>query len=189
MRLQAVKRSHCDVFRSRDDAAEKIDVSVQVAVVDRVDKLATQNRVDVLEVDDHPGHRIQLAADRDLDHVVVAVIGRAGAEDVTILLLAPVLATQDVRGGEGGPARDPHLLGHGSIRKLAPVSGADSVEASQTTMRATSAGWSIGPPTPEMRSIAVSTAPGLMALTRMRASRPSAASASVSPASPDLAAT
>src|SRR6266566_829034 len=104
--LQALKRRECDVFRGRDDAPQEVHIPVQMAVVDRVHELATQDGVHVLEVDDHAGLRIECAADCDLDHVVVPVIGRASAEDVAVLLVAPVLATQDVRGGEGGAARD-----------------------------------------------------------------------------------
>src|SRR5438094_34750 len=190
MRLQAPERRHGDVLRGRDHIPEKVDVLVQVMVVDRVDELAAQDAVHVLQVHDHSGLGIERAADGDLDHVVVTVVGGARAEDLAVLLVAPVVAAQDVRGGERGAAGDADVRGHqGSIRKLAPDSGADSGEASQTTKRATSAGSSAGPSTPAMRNIRVSTAPGLMALTRMRCSRPSTARASVRPASPDFAAT
>src|SRR5439155_7083757 len=119
------------------------------------------------------------------------VVGRARAEYIAVLLVAPVVTAQDVRRGKCGTTRDANVLlrGHGSIRKLAPVSGADSGEASQTITRATSDGDRAGPSTPAMRSISVSTAPGLIALTRIPCSRPSTASASVIPASPDLAVT
>src|SRR5437867_5915673 len=190
MRLQAAESRHGDVLRGRDHTPEKVDVLVQVMVVDRVDELAAEDAVHVLQVHDHSGLGIECAADGDLDDVVVAVVGGARAEDLAVLLVAPVVAAQDVRGGERGAAGDADVRGHqGSIRKLAPDRGADSGEASQTIKRATSAGSSAGPSTPAMRNIRVSTAPGLMALTRMRCSRPSTARASVRPASPDFAAT
>src|SRR5438552_7952760 len=189
MRFQAMKRHHRDVFGRRYDTLHEVDVAIEVAVVDRVDELAAQDAVDVLQVHDHPRCGVERTTDGDLDHVVVPVVGDAGAEDLAVLLLTPVVSTEDVSRGEGCPAGDANVGGHEPIRKLAPDSGADSGEASQTIIRATSAGWSAGPSTPAIRSIAVSTAPGLIALTRMPAERPSTATASVSPASPDLAAT
>src|SRR5215831_1847574 len=160
-----------------------------MVVVDRVDELAAQHGVYVLEVDHHPGLRVERACDSDLDHVVVSVVGGAGAEDFAVLLVAPVVAAEDVGGSKSGAASDAHVWRHGSSRKLAPESGADSGDASQTMSRATSAGSSAGPSTPAMRSIGVSTEPGLIALTRIPSGRPSTARASVSPARPDFAAT
>src|SRR5438445_10267613 len=113
----------------------------------------------MLQVHHHSRLLIDHAAHRDLDHVVVAVVGRAGAEDLAVLLVGPVLAAQDVAGGEGGAAGDAHVGGHGSIRKLAPESGADSFQASQTMIRAPSDGPNAGPSTPAGRSIGGAAAP------------------------------
>src|SRR5256885_13875284 len=126
-----------------------------MAVVDRVYELAAQDAVHALEIDHHAGLGVERAAHGDLDDIVVPVVGDAGAEHLAVLLLVPVVAAQDVRGGEGRAARDRDMSGHGSIRKLAPVRGAESEEASQTMRRATSAGERAGPSTPAMRSIAV----------------------------------
>src|SRR5256885_6367107 len=128
-------------------------------VKDCSEYLPPEHVVDMLQVHHHARLLIDHAANCDLDHIVVAVVGRAGAEDLAILLVGPVLAAQDVSGREGGAAGDAHVGGHGSIRKLAPESGDDSVEASQTMIRATSAGCSAGPSTPALRSIGVSTGP------------------------------
>src|SRR3989440_6681597 len=189
VRLQAMKRRHRHVLRGGNHAAQEVHVAIQMAVIDGVDELPAQDAVDVLEVDDHAGLGVERAAHGDLDHIVVPVVGDARPEHLAVLLIVPVVATQDVRGRECGAAGDRHMRGHGSIRKLAPVRGADSVEASQTITGATSAGERAGPSTPATRSMAVSTEPGLIALTRIPNSRPSTASASVRPARPDLAAT
>src|SRR2546422_8517399 len=102
----------------------------------------------MLQVHHHSRLLIDHATNCDLDHIVVAVVGRAGAEDLAILLVGPVLAAQDVTGGEGGAAGDAHVGGHGSIRQLAPRSGAHSVQGSPTMIRATSPGCRAGPSTP-----------------------------------------
>src|SRR5438874_1842745 len=158
-------------------------------VVDRADEFAPQHVIDVAQVDHHSGVGVDRAADCDLDHVAVPMLVDVITECLAIPFVAPFRSAQHVGRSEGGAPRDAHVGGHGSILKFAPDSGADSGDASHTITRATSAGSSAGPATPEMRSIGVSTAPGLMALTRMPASRPSTASASVRPARPDLPAT
>src|SRR5437899_12939662 len=89
-----------DVFRSRNDAFEKIDVAVEVPVVDRVDELASENAVDVLEVDDHPGAFVDATADSDFDHVVVAVTVGAKPDHRAIPLFGALEADEDVRRGE-----------------------------------------------------------------------------------------
>src|SRR5882672_11025089 len=184
--LEAVERGERDVLGGRDDAAQKLDVAVQVLVVDGVDELPPKHRVDMPEVHDHPRLRIDRSPDRDLDHVVVAVVVDARAENLAVLSVTPFRAAEDVARGKRRTAGDADV-GHshynvctgGSILMLAPESGADSGEANHNATRATSGGCSIG----------VSTAPGLIALTRMPSARPSEASASVSPARPDFAAT
>src|SRR5467141_4373846 len=105
------------------------------------------------QVDHHPVFSVDRSPDGDLYHVVVAVVGHVVAEDLVILLLAPIRAAQHMSGGEGGAPGDARGGGHGSIRKLAPESGADSEEANQTMIRETWAGRSAGPSTPAMRSI------------------------------------
>src|SRR6266850_2591680 len=165
--LEAVERGERDVLGGRDDAAQKLDVAVQVLVVDGVDELPPKHRVDMPEVHDHPRLRIDRSPDRDLDHVVVAVVVDARAENLAVLSVTPFRAAEDVARGKRRTAGD----------------------ANHNATRATSGGCSTGPSTPAMRSIGVSTAPGLIALTRMPSARPSEASASVSPARPDFAAT
>src|SRR5690348_10387940 len=160
VRREAMEGGQGDVLRGRDNSPHEIDVAVEVAMVHGVDELAAKDAVHVLEVDDHPRGGVERAADRHLDHVVVAVVRGAGAEDLAVLLVAPVVTAQDVSRRKRRAAGDAHLGGHGSIRKLAPDSGADSPDASQTIMRATSTGASDGPWTPAMRSISVSTEPG-----------------------------
>src|SRR4029077_16173267 len=132
VRLQAVKRGERDVLGRRVDVPQKIHVPVQVSVIHRVDDLTVQHSVHVPEVDDHAGRRVQGAADGDFDDVVVPVVGDAGPEHLAVLLVAPVMPAQDVRRGECGTPGDAYVRSHGSIRKLAPETGAASCEASQT---------------------------------------------------------
>src|SRR5919204_1754218 len=96
------------------------------------------------QVDDHPRVGIDGAANRDLDDVAVTVFVHILAERGPVLLVAPLRPAENVRGGERGAPGDAHAGGHGSMRKLAPDSGADSGDASQTMMRATSAGSAPG---------------------------------------------
>src|SRR5690348_4827621 len=140
MWLQAMKSGERDVLGGRDHAAHKVDVAVQVAMVDDVDELAAEDRVDVLEVDDHAALRVERSADRHLDDVVVSVVRGACTEELAVLRVAPVVAAEDVRRGERRATGDAHRGGHGSMRKLPPLSGADSGDASHTITRATSAG-------------------------------------------------
>src|SRR2546429_3378469 len=125
MRLQAVERGHGHVLGRRNDAAEEVDVAVEVAVVDGVDELAAKDAVDVLKVDDHTGVGVERTAYRDLDHVVVAVVGDARAEYLAVLLIVPVVSAQDVGRGERGAAGGGPVGGPGATRKCDTGRGAD----------------------------------------------------------------
>src|SRR5258708_31441663 len=120
MRLQAMKGRQRDVLRGRDHAPHEVDVAVQMVMIDGVYELATEDRVDVLQVDDHAGLSVERSADRHLDHVVVSVVRGARAEDLAVLLVAPVVTTEDVSGGEGGAAGDSCRGAHVSMRNLPP---------------------------------------------------------------------
>ena len=67
-------------------------LAVEVVMVDRIDEVPAQHRVDVLEIDDHASLRIEGSTDRHLDDVVVAVVGSTGAEDLTVAFVGPVRA-------------------------------------------------------------------------------------------------
>src|SRR5438309_2798521 len=118
MRRKPMKCRLGDVLRGRNDALEKIDVAVEVPMVDRIDELAPENAVDLLEVDDHPGAFVDGTADRDFDHVVVAVIVSAKTEDLAVPLFGPLWAAQDVRRREGGSPRDAHGCGHRNVPNI-----------------------------------------------------------------------
>src|SRR5712692_11727532 len=117
MRRKPMKCRLGDVLRGRNDALEKIDVAVEVPMVDRIDELAPENSVDLLEVDDHPGAFVDGTADGDFDHVVVAVIVGAKAEHLAIPLFGPLWAAQDVCSREGGSPRDADACGHRNTLK------------------------------------------------------------------------
>jgi len=61
-------------------------------VVDRIDEVAAQGCVDLLEIDHHARLAVDRAPDRDLDDVVVPVVSGTGAEDLAVALLGPLRA-------------------------------------------------------------------------------------------------
>src|SRR6266702_5059513 len=108
--LQLAKGGHGHVLGGGHYAAQELHVTVQMPVIDGVDEVAAQRRVHLLEVDDHAGVRIHGPADSDLDHGVVTMIGRAGAEHLAVALVAPLRTAQDVRRRERGAPLDPNCL-------------------------------------------------------------------------------
>src|SRR5216683_2420768 len=81
-------------------------------VVDRIDEVAAQGCVDLLEIDDHACLAVHRAAHSDLDDVVVPVVGGAGAEDLAVALIGPLRAAQSVCGRKRGPTLDTNVLLH-----------------------------------------------------------------------------
>ena len=92
MGLELPEGHECHVLRRGNDALHEGHVAVEVVMVDRIDEVPAQHRVDVLEIDDHASLRIEGSTDRHLDDVVVAVVGSTGAEDLTVAFVGPVRA-------------------------------------------------------------------------------------------------
>src|SRR5215472_8108995 len=79
-------------------------------VVNMVDEVAADGRVEIPEVDHHAGFSVRCALHAHLQDVVVAVVSRAGAEDLPVAALIPLRTAEYVCGSEGGAACDPHAL-------------------------------------------------------------------------------
>jgi hypothetical protein len=77
-------------------------IKVQIGVVKAVDHVGLHTTIQVSEVTNRTGHRIHLAADGYLDHVIVPVpVGiTALAVDGSIFLLAIGVGVQTMRGAE-----------------------------------------------------------------------------------------
>lgn len=114
VRLDFVPECDDEILRRRDDAAQEIDLVVQVAVVTLVDDRGVQDALQLGEIDDVARDRIGLPAQGDLEHVIVPVPVRIRAE--AILLLVPLEAfrrvVEPVRGIEMHLARDRHHALH-----------------------------------------------------------------------------
>jgi len=118
MRLDLVPEGDHEVFRRGDDAAEKIDLVVQVAMVALVHDDPVQDALQLAEIHDVACLGIGLAAQGNLQHVVVAVPVGVGAEPVAgdVPALAFRGIVEPVGGVEVNLPRDDHraLLGaHG----------------------------------------------------------------------------
>src|SRR5262249_51297058 len=99
-----------DVFGGGHPAAEELHVTVQVPVIHVVDKVTADGCVEIPQVDDHAGLCVRRALHAHLQDVVVAVVGRAGTEDLSVVGFIPLRTAEDVCGSEGGAACDPHAL-------------------------------------------------------------------------------
>lgn len=110
MRGELVPERDHEIFRRGDDAAQEIDFVVQVAVVARVDDHALEELFQFGEIHEVAGHRIGRAAERDFEHVVVAVPVRIGAEAVLPLVPREALGrvVEPVRGVEMHLPRNGH---------------------------------------------------------------------------------
>ena len=74
-----VPESDDQVFRRRDDSAQKIHIGVQVAMIAFVHDRAMQNFFQLAQIDHVTALRIRLAAHRHLEHVIMPVPVRVGA--------------------------------------------------------------------------------------------------------------
>ena len=74
-----------EVLGRRNLLLEMGRVGDEVAVVEALDDLALEKVLHVLEIDDHPRHRVGLPAQRHFEPVVVAVWARARAEQAHVL--------------------------------------------------------------------------------------------------------
>ena len=89
-----------------------LDVSLTSEDIARIDEVAPQGCVDLLEIDHHARLAVDRAAHRDLDDVVVPVVGGAGAENLTVALVSPLGAAQSVCGRKRGSALDTDVFLH-----------------------------------------------------------------------------
>ena len=88
---------------------------VQVLVVDRLHHACFDQRLEAVQVHDHPGHGIRRAGDRDFEEVVVAVSMRTEADAVG----PPVLVVGERRTGEP--------VGRAELGTVRDVKGAQGV--------------------------------------------------------------
>jgi hypothetical protein len=111
MRRQLGEGCKSDVLSSRHNSLETLDVPVKVLMVDEVDEFAPEDAIHVFQIRDHPCFRIDRPGDGHLDHVVVAVIAGAGAEDLPVPSLIPLRTAEDMGRGEGRPASNSNCRG------------------------------------------------------------------------------
>ena len=105
MRAKPPPKRHREVLGGGNPVGEPGNVCVQIAVVDVGDHLATDQVGQALEVDQISGGRVDVAADHDLDRIVVAVEVDALSEEAAILIV--------------GPRRVPQLVG--GVKRFAPA--------------------------------------------------------------------
>jgi hypothetical protein len=90
-------------------------IKIQIGVIKAVEHYFSHTTIQIGQIAHHPGYRINLAPDRNLHHVVVAMtMGIAAlAVDLTVLLLAISLGVEAMRGaktvspGQIGPHASP----------------------------------------------------------------------------------
>src|SRR5438094_675409 len=111
---QLMPEGASEIFSSGDDAVEKIDVCVQIPMIDAIDDDVLQP----LQIDHHPCFRIDAPFDADLKEVVVTMAGRVVA--LVICAAVPLRIVfrivQAVRGGERESGCNDH-------RSLMPTAG------------------------------------------------------------------
>lgn len=104
LRLHALVDEACQFFAGRNETAvgELGDVEIDVAMIEALAHFARENAIQLTEVDDHAGPRIDLAGDRDVAHIAVSVImlTRAQAEYPRVFFVGPVGASIAMRRGE-----------------------------------------------------------------------------------------
>src|SRR5579863_3700359 len=91
-----------DVFDGGDQTVKWFHLPIQQSVVVNIQHPVFENLPQALEIEDHAGHRIGIAFDRDLDHIVVPVPQRIRSRSVHPLVLdvRQLRRPADVRGGE-----------------------------------------------------------------------------------------
>jgi hypothetical protein len=82
-------------------------IKIQVGVIKAVEDDFAYATVEIGQVTDHAGHRIHLSADRNFQHIVVAVtMGIAAlAVDFAVLVIAISLGEEAMRSAETVPSR------------------------------------------------------------------------------------
>ena len=116
------------VFRGRNQVAKNFQ-RVQVGRIEPVEQVCSRERIQIAQVADHSGFRVDGAAERDLDDVVVpvpvrivalavdgAIVVRGEGVRVQPVRRAEVIAAREVRPGSGCGRRMARLAGraHGS---------------------------------------------------------------------------
>jgi hypothetical protein len=99
-----------DVFRGCDHTIEGRHLVIEKTVIVDVDDFAIEDLFQQFEVEHHAGDGIGLAAEADLDHVVVSMAVRigGGAEQAEVLFGGKGRVPADVGGGEFDFSGDDH---------------------------------------------------------------------------------
>src|SRR5580704_18647541 len=89
--VEALPDGDGDVFRSGTGSLELGHFEIEMPMIVDADHFALEDGLQVLEVDDEAGDRVDLAGDGDFEGVVVAVSVAVGAftEGASVLLLGP----------------------------------------------------------------------------------------------------
>src|SRR2546425_4730344 len=103
----------------RGHAAAEQRVGVQVRVVEAVDHGLADHPLQLAEVDDHAGLRIDRPVHRDVERVVVPVRDREPPEEALVLLARPALHPVPVTGREreAPGARGAMAVRHGNVSR------------------------------------------------------------------------
>ena len=94
VRLNLVPEGNHQILSRRIDAAQELDLIVQIAMITFVDDRALENALELGEIHDVTGFRIRLSTKRDLEHVVVSMPVRIRAQPVARLI--PLLAFRGI---------------------------------------------------------------------------------------------
>jgi hypothetical protein len=100
--IKGVPKHDGKIFYGRDNSLQKINIVIQVLMVNFINNFRVQNIAELLEVNHVTGFWVGLASNSYLKHVIVSVSARVVAfiKDGVIALVCPIGIVQAVRGGK-----------------------------------------------------------------------------------------